>query len=39
VNPIALLWWATSQHVFLVAVGVIALGVILAVVIFGGGWQ
>lgn len=37
-NPLSLLWWAISSHLFLVAVGVIAAGVILAVVVFGGGW-
>lgn len=38
-NPLSLLWWAVSQHLFLLAVAVISLGVILAVVVFGGGWQ
>jgi hypothetical protein len=38
-SPLGLLWWAISSHLFLIALAVISLGVILAVVIFGGGWQ
>jgi hypothetical protein len=38
-SPLSLLWWAISQHLFLVALAVITLGVVLAFAIFGGGWQ
>jgi hypothetical protein len=38
-NPIGLAWWAVSQHVFLIALGLITLGVVVAFVVFGGGWS
>jgi len=38
-SPISLVWWAVSSHVFLLAVGVITLGIVVAFVVFGGGWS
>lgn len=38
-NPVALMWWALSQHIFLVALAVVTLGVVVAFMVFGGGWS
>lgn len=38
-NPAGLLWFAISQHMFLVAVALIALAVAVAFAVFGGGWS
>jgi hypothetical protein len=38
-SPVALLVWALSDAWTWLLIGVIALGVVLAVVVFGGGWS
>jgi hypothetical protein len=39
VNPLTLLWWSLSPEIVLVIVGVLALAIIVAVAVFGGGWS
>ena len=38
-NPISLLWFAVHDHLFLVWLGAFSLAVVLAFVVFGGGWS
>jgi hypothetical protein len=38
-NPVSLLIFALTDHVFLAAIAVIALGIVLAFAVFGGGWS
>jgi hypothetical protein len=38
-NPFELVWWAIDGDVMVVVVGVLAVAIIAAVVVFGGGWS
>lgn len=38
-NPISLIWFAFSQSITLVIVGLLAVAIVAAVVVFGGGWS
>jgi hypothetical protein len=39
VSPISLLWFALQSHLFLVWLAVSTLAVVVAFVVFGGGWR
>jgi hypothetical protein len=39
VSPLTLLWWAISPELAIVIIGVLALAIIVAVAVFGGGWS
>ena len=38
-SPVELLWWAISPELAVAIVAVLALAIIVAVAVFGGGWS